>query len=361
LPELERRRWRWGLFLVVWTLVGALVEGPFVIQRLAEEEPIPWAKVASDFGAWFLWGLFLPPIWWLTRRMPFERRRWPVWLVRNLVMGLVISFLYLALSQSFDELVAGRLPWAPIRPWVFLWAGLQYYLLVYFATVAVIHAIAFYDKLRRRELDATRLEGQLAQANLQMLRMQLHPHFLFNTLNAVSALMHRDVDDADRMISQLSDLLRLALEKDDRPKARLERELDFLHRYLAIEQIRFRDRLRVEVEVEPECLSAQVPRLVLQPLVENAIRHGIAMRSAAGRLELGARRRGDRLELRVKDDGPGVPEGHGLRLGVGLSNTRARLEQLYGDGFELVLENGDEGGFEVRLEIPFERPRYGGS
>ncbi len=215
------------------------------------------------------------------------------------------------------------------------------------------------EKLRERELTASRLESQAAQAHLQMLKMQLHPHFLFNTLNAVSALMHRDVDAADRMISQLSELLRAALEKDDRHESRLASELDLLHRYLAIEQIRFRDRLKVEIDVEPACLEAQVPRLILQPLVENAIRHGIAMRSAAGRLTIRARRRDRRLALTVADDGPGVPPNRPLRPGVGLANTRARLEQLYGDAYSLELVNADEGGFEVRLEVPFERtPRF---
>lgn len=237
--------------------------------------------------------------------------------------------------------------------------GIWYYLGVYLAIVAVIYVITHYESLRRHELAASRLEGQLAQAHLQMLKMQLHPHFLFNTLNAISALMHRDVDAADRMITQLSDLLRLALEKDERHQVRLDAELDFLHHYLAIEQIRFHDRMQVEIDVAPECLGAQVPRLILQPLVENAIRHGIAMRSAAGRLHISARRRDGRLALTVADDGPGLPPGRPLRPGVGLANTQARLEQLYGNDYVLELVNADEGGLEVRLDIPFElEPRF---
>ena len=241
-------------------------------------------------------------------------------------------------------------------------AGVWYYVSVYLAVVAVIWGLTHREGLRRHELAASRLEGQLAQANLRMLKMQLQPHFLFNALNAVSALMHRDVDAADRMIAQLSDLLRLSLEKDERHQVRLDAELDFLHRYLAIEQIRFHDRLQVEIDVSPACLGAQVPRLILQPLVENAIRHGIAMRSAAGRLHISARRRDGRLALTVADDGPGLTPGRPLRPGVGLANTQARLDQLYGDDCSLELVNAEEGGLEVRLDVPFEtEPRFTGT
>lgn len=277
-PGPPRRRWRFALYVAVWTLAGVLLVGPTLLRQARDGTPL---------------------------------------------------------------------------------TGVWYYLAVYLAVVAAIYVMTYYESLHRHELAASRLESQLAQANLEMLKMQLHPHFLFNTLNAVSALMHRDVDAADRMIAQLSDLLRLALEKDRRHQVRLDAELDFLHRYLAIEQIRFHDRLQVEIDVAPVCLGAQVPRLILQPLVENAIRHGIAMRSAAGRLYISARRDDGRLLLTVADDGPGLPPGRPLRPGVGLANTQARLEQLYGEDHALELINADEGGLEVRLEIPFETsPRF---
>ena len=235
----------------------------------------------------------------------------------------------------------------------YLLGGIELFLLPYFAIVAVIHALSYYNKYRARQLKTTRLEAQLALAHLEVLKMQLQPHFLFNTLNAISALMHRDVEAADRMISLLSDLLRFSLEKDNRHQVSLQAELEFLNRYLAIEKIRFRDRLMIDEDVEAPCMMAQVPRLILQPLVENSIKHGIAMRSAAGRISIRARRQGGRLDLQVTDDGPGLPD-TSIREGVGIANTRARLEQIYGDDHHFELRNGHTGGVQVHLEIPFE-------
>jgi len=293
------RGWRVGLYVLIWTLIGVIFVGPFVLRHSAEGAEPPWDEVVSHFVGWYLWGVLFPFIWWLTRRWPFDRARWPVWLGRNLALGLAFSLAYEALNLGKHAILTGPMQDPLLRGWNHLRAGIWYYLLVYFAIVVVIQLTTYYERLRDHELVTSRLQGQLAQANLQMLTMQLHPHFRFNTQNAISALMHRDVDAADQMISQLSDLLRMALEKDDRHQIRLEKELDFLHRYLAIEQIRFRDRLRVEIDVEPECLAALVPRLILQPLVENSIRHGIAMRSAAGRLGITAARQGARSVARV--------------------------------------------------------------
>ncbi len=354
----QRRRWRWILFLGAWTLIGILFVGPSVVQPIAEGTQIPWSKVSSVLVGWYLWGLLFPLIWLLARRLPFERRSWLRWSLLNLGLGLAVSSLYAVLAFVKTEIIqaigTGQLSFATPMVRRHLLAGIAYYVLVYFVIVAVIHAISFYDKYRERELNASRLEGQLALARLQMLKAQLHPHFLFNTLNAISALMHRDVDAADRMITQLSDLLRLSIDQDDRHQVSLGCELDFLDRYLAIEKIRFRDRLAVEKDVEPPCLQAQVPRLILQPLVENAIRHGIAMRSAAGQVTIRASCKGSRLEIVVADDGPGLSVGRGLREGVGLANTRARLEQLYGNDYRFELVNADGGGLQAVIEIPFE-------
>lgn len=354
-----RRCWRWCLFVGAWTLIGILFVGPFVVPSIAERTPIPWSEVASVFVGWYLWGLLFPLIWLLARRLPFERRSWLRWSLLNLGLGLAVSSLYAVLAFVKTEIIqaisTGRLALAPlVMVPRHLFAGIAYYVLVYFVIVAVIHAISFYDKYRERELNASRLEGQLALARLQMLKAQLHPHFLFNTLNAISALMHRDVDAADRMITKLSDLLRLSIDQDDRHQVSLGCELEFLDRYLAIERIRFRDRLAVKREVEPPCLQAQVPRLILQPLVENSIRHGIAMRSAAGQVTIRATCKGSRLEIVVADDGPGLPVGRGLREGVGLANTRARLDQLYGNDYRFELVNAEGGGLQVVMEIPFE-------
>lgn len=355
-PE-ETRRWPLVLLYAgIWTLVGILFAGPSVAQALSDDLPIPWLEFVSGLLDWYLWGLFFPIIWWLCQRFPIERSKLLVRLPINLAAGFLITLAYLFV-RLMKNLVLSTAGGAAVNFPADLMAGIEYYLLIYFALVAVIHTIATYKKLRDRELEASRLEGQLALAHLEVLKTQLHPHFLFNTLNAISSLMHRDVDAADRMISMLSDLLRLSLDNDQRHQVSLREELEFLDRYMAIEKIRFRDRLEVAIEVESSCWDAMLPRLILQPLVENSIRHGIALRSAAGRVAIRARRDGDGLAITVWDDGPGVPRGpEEIRFGVGLSNTQARLQQTYGDDQRFELQNVPTGGFEVSLWIPFEVP-----
>jgi LytS/YehU family sensor histidine kinase len=253
-------------------------------------------------------------------------------------------------AQNLHQRLIGRLPIDVIFYWTIVGVG---------------YAFEYYRRFREQqlqaaglELRATRLETQLARAQLQALKMQLHPHFLFNTLHAISALMDDDIKGARRMIARLSELLRLTLEGAGRQEVSLRQELDALERYLEIEQIRFQDRLKVHLAVEPETLDASVPNLVLQPIVENAVRHGIAPRSSAGRIEIRAERRDGMIELQVIDDGPGLhPYGEGcpdeFREGIGLANTRARLRRLYGDEHCIEIRNADEGGLVVKLAIPF--------
>jgi len=205
---------------------------------------------------------------------------------------------------------------------------------------------------REQELAAAQLETQLVQAQLQALQMQLQPHFLFNTLHAISTLMHRDVDAAEKMLARLSDLLRLTLENGSTQTVMLKDELEFLKKYLEIEEIRFADRLTIRTAIAPDALDALVPNLILQPIVENAIRHGIAPRAQPGRVEITARRVDGKLRLEVQDDGPGLRPGNG-REGLGLKNTRERLARLYQGAHRLELESPPEGGVRVTLEIPF--------
>jgi LytS/YehU family sensor histidine kinase len=225
-------------------------------------------------------------------------------------------------------------------------------LLIYWAILAINHAIEYY---KDRELQTAQMETRLAQAQLQSLRMQLHPHFLFNTLNAISALVSQDAQAADQMIARLSELLRMSLASDNAPEVTLKQELEFLNLYLEIEKIRFQDRLTIRMDIDPLCLDAYVPNLILQPLVENSIRHGIARRRGAGLVEISAQVRGERLCLRVRDNGAGfASNGRGeIKEGIGLANTRARLEQLYNTGHRFELVNRAKGGVEVLLEIPF--------
>ena len=218
-------------------------------------------------------------------------------------------------------------------------------------------AMSYYREARDRE----QLEVRLAQAQLSTLRQQLRPHFLFNTLNAITALISVDARSAERMVSGLSALLRLSLRTDDEQEVPLDRELEMLEHYLEIQRIRFRDRPTIDVRIDAGVRHAMVPNLVLQPLVENAIRHGIGPRAAGGRVEISARRRNGTLELRVKDDGVG-PRAKGVSAGgtgTGLANTRARLQHLYGSGHRFEAGGGAEGGFVVTLEIPLRIARGG--
>ncbi|HEY9479554.1 MAG TPA: histidine kinase [Gemmatimonadaceae bacterium] len=200
-----------------------------------------------------------------------------------------------------------------------------------------------------------RLEARLARAQLEALELQLHPHFLFNTLNAITALIAQEPRSAERIVNGLSELLRFSLSRAGEQEVTLERELDLLSRYIEIQQVRFPDRLRVEVDVEPAALTALVPSMILQPLVENAIRHGIAPRAAGGRVDVRAERDGDTLRLVVSDDGLGArsPVSGEARGGVGLGNTRARLQHLYGERHEMHAGPAEVGGYVVSIDIPF--------
>ena len=224
----------------------------------------------------------------------------------------------------------------------------------YYAVIAAsVTAADFYYLYRERQRKANELHTELVTAKLETLKMQLQPHFLFNTLNTINALIHEDSEAADRMVTRLADLLRLTL-YESRHEVPLARELEFVSAYVDIQQIRFQNRLAVSFEVRGPLLGAQVPSLVLQPLVENAIRHGIAPRARAGNVWVRAQRDGDRLILEVEDDGVGLPPGGDVMVrGIGLANTRARLQQLYDVNYELQIRRRESGGTYVRISIPF--------
>jgi LytS/YehU family sensor histidine kinase len=228
------------------------------------------------------------------------------------------------------------------------------YFWIYWAILGLILSTQYYRQFRDRELKATRLEGKLAQAQLQVLKMQLHPHFLFNTLNAISALLHKDAESADVMIARLGELLRTTLENVGTQEIPLRQELEFIQPYLEIEKARLGDRLHVEMHIDPEAMDAAVPNLVLQPIVENAIRHGIAPYAEKGRIDIRAHRENGILRMEVEDNGPGLSleQQVNFRPGVGITNTRARLQQLYGPDHQFEMKNGASRGFTVTLVIP---------
>jgi signal transduction histidine kinase len=364
MPKKDQRT-KWGLFLGVWTLVGLFFSAQQYIFARLYEKPMTWKVVLlSNLPDWYIWAVFSLLIVWLYRRFPLDREHW----IRSLCVHLPASVLValgnlaLAVSSLFILVIvpAGEhsLKWFPVYQRN-LFLSVHWYVLVYWAILGVCQGLDYYRKYREREKRATQLEAQLVQAQLQALKMQLHPHFLFNTLHSVSALLHEDAEAADRMIARLGEFLRLTLEDTGQQEVTLQKELEFLKCYLDIERIRFQDRLTVRYDIDPETLDALVPNLMWQPIVENAIRHGIAPRSGAGCIELRSKRLGPKLQLQVKDDGPGLRNEPGydgdLNEGVGLANTRNRLRQLYGRNHWLGLCNGLDKGLVVTLEIPFKQ------
>ena len=348
-----QRRWFKGLlWFGFWTLIGLSFAFQFYISSAKAGLEVTWRQAVSyALGDWYVFAALSIPVVWLARRFDFEsgHRR------RSLAVHLPAS---LAFSLAYMVLRAGVGRWQSAASFADAFQPLlvktwHFNLLIYWVIVAVSFAFDYYRKYRERELRAVELEKRLAQAKLQALQMQLNPHFLFNSLHSISALMHQDAEAADRMMARLSDLLRAALEGSDTQEVSLREELEFLDRYLEIEQIRFGDRLTVKTEVAPGMLDAQVPNLILQPLVENAIRHGIEPHAKPGCIELRVQRAADVLTVEVSDNGAGLRGDEPAAEGVGLSNTRARLRTLYGEahGFELCEAPG--GGLLVRMMIPF--------
>jgi two-component system, LytTR family, sensor kinase len=317
---------------------------------------------------WILWAALTPLIFWITRRFRIERQRWAGNLLIQICACLLISIghraiyllvgwgLHVAAYQQVSSI-------AELYQFLFFF-NLPNGFMSYAMVLLVSHAIDYYHRYQAEELKASHLKAELAeaqlqatQAQLQALKMQLHPHFLFNTLNSISALLDEDIEAADEMLARLGDFLRLTLENSGAQEVSLQQEMEFLMCYLEIERVRFQDRLSVSTHIEPETLDARVPNLILQPIVENAIRHGIVPRISPGRLEIRATHNNGVLQLRVRDNGPGLCAAIGsdkvVKQGVGIANTRARLKRLYGPSHRFEMADAPEGGLQVTLEIPF--------
>jgi Putative regulator of cell autolysis len=350
---------RFAGLVLLWSIPGLVVG---LQSKSWEQEVTAWGnhRFLYFYAGWVIWAFLTPVLAWLVRRVTVERHgAWRVGTVHVATCGLFVFFQegFLALLTrvagpfSMQRLPLGAAWMAQVRMSAFLDT------LVYVMTVGVLLAIDLRRKLRAQELAGARLHAELAKAELDALRVQLHPHFLFNTLNAISMLVRKgEGETAVRMIAGLSELLRLALATVGQQEVPLRQELDFLERYLTLQQIRFPDRLRIEMRIAPETLEARVPSLVLQPLAENAVRHGIAPSIAGGSVEVAAAREGEQLVLSVRDTGVGLAPGAESPGGVGLRNVRARLQHLYPGRHHFRVANRLEGGVESLLEIPFRGP-----
>jgi signal transduction histidine kinase len=353
-----RRPWlETALIFAAWTVFGLLLANQFHMQAELGGRPVAWARMLRPgLLEAYLWAFTTLAIFWLARRFPLERgrvlRRMGVHLGAAIGLGLARTALMVELGRHVNWIGArtfGRQ----------FWSSSSQNLLFYALLLGIAHAVLYHARYRERERAAERLAAGLTEARLQALKAQLQPHFLFNTLNAISALIPAEASPARRMLARLGDLLRITLEHEATQEVTLREELAFLEPYLEIEQARLEDRLTVVMRIAPETLDARVPHLILQPLVENAIRHGIASRIEPGRVEISATKAPDDrfLQLEVRDDGRGVDQGDQVRTrrGVGLINIRSRLEQLYPGEHRFELANHPEGGVLVRITLPFRR------
>ncbi len=357
--ELLLQKWpvRLGLIWSVWTVVAFFFATQVYMLYYHEEKPVPFRRALFVEGVGcFLWALSTPLVLWLARRFRIERNNWRRRVPLHFVMGVGLICTLMTVDYVVYMFGTGRpsnLTLLHISQ--FLIYNIDRWLLTYWVIVLSSHAFNYYRSFRKGELNAAQLRTQLVQSQLEALKMQLHPHFLFNTLHSISALLNKDVDGARTMITRLGDFLRLTLENAGTQEVSLQQEIEFLNGYLEIERVRFQDRLTTKVDIDPAVLDVRVPNLILQPIVENAMRHAIANNSNAGRIEIVATARNGMLRIEVKDNGPGLahaPSPGNLKHGVGLANTRARLERLYGSNHRFELANELTGGFVVTLEIP---------
>jgi two-component system LytT family sensor kinase len=334
--------------LTLLVLVASTLAGVYFASQLHLAYPPsvrqPWdLALALNLVHYWVWGAFVPVVVLLARRWRFENLGWRavalhagasvVLTLAQLVIGLV------ALALLVHDLVMIEGLPKVIRQ------NFHSSLPTYFLILFVYYAFDYSGR-------AARLKASLSEARLAALKTQLNPHFLFNTLNSISSLMYTDTDAADRMMTRLSDLLRSTIHNDGGQEVTLREELEFVERYLEIEKIRFEERLKVAFRVEPEAFDGLVPAFSLQPLVENALKHGIGRLESGGRVEIEGRRSNGHLLVRISDDGPGSSEDP-VREGVGLTNTRSRLQELYGGAASLRARNGDGCGFFVQLDVPY--------
>ena len=338
------------LIFGLWTGIALAYASHLYFYHALRDGASSWQEaLLESFADWYTWAFLSVPVLAIARRIPLHS-------IRNGLIHAALSFVISAVQVTLHSAVDQMFVHHSLSVegfsrafGVFFARTYHFGLLVYWLIVIARDVI---ERYKDQQIASSQLEARLAEAQLQALRAQLHPHFLFNTLNTIASLMHQDVEAADRMIVKLSELLRMALSSGTEEEIPVREELEFLRKYLDIEQMRFSDRLQVTFDVASDAIDAAVPCFFLQPIVENCIRHGITPNRNAGTIEIRAVHRNDSLQFSVCDDGKGVPA-TGIAEGVGLSNTRKRLQQLYGDRYRLVLEPAEGRGTKVVVTIPY--------
>jgi two-component system, LytTR family, sensor kinase len=361
-------RLKWVIIFGFWTFFSFLYANQIYFEMLHNPAMHHswWRIVYWQLVVWYAWCCLTPVILDLGRRFPVEGGGWWRGLLIHLPVSVALSATHLAASTYVKMLIRPFDVWSDTRPFFPQYGSelssfFLFDFVMYWAILGVGYAFDYRERYRERESLASQLRAQLAQAQLESLKMQLHPHFLFNTLHTVSGLVRAgERSSAVNMIAGLSELLRRALDSAQEQEVPLRDEVKFVELYLDIQKVRFSDRLKVRMEVAPDILDALVPNLILQPLVENAVRHGISPDETAGTVVVNAYRSDATLHLSVCDDGPGLQSGwrDGYGEGIGLANTRERLERLYGSDQRFDLRNGASGGVTVSIAIPFREARY---
>lgn len=352
-----KRLARLGIIWGIWIIVALFFSTQVFMMYYSERQPIPYkqAFLVQGIGC-FLWALVTPLVLWLARRFRIDRHRWFRKVLIHFVISVALVTTLISLHFIIYMVLAGRAgSITPLRLLGYLYPNLDRWLLVYWLILLMSHAFNYYNSYRKGELKASQLRTQLVQSQLEALKMQVQPHFLFNTLHSISALLSKDTDGARKMITRLGDFLRLTLENSGSMEVTLQQEIEFLHGYLEIERVRFQDRLTTDIKIDPAVLDARVPNLILQPIVENAMRHAI-VNSRSGHVEITAAPRNGVVRIEVNDNGPGLQVDRTLETrrgkGLGLTNTQARLTGLYGTSARFEMTNRSSGGLTVMIEIP---------
>jgi two-component system, LytTR family, sensor kinase len=348
----------WKALLIALTAFAMLYTAVscFIVVVVLKQEFHAKTIILFNFAQFYFWIALAPLVFLFARRYSITRANWLRPVLFHVCASLPCAFLEAVAAMTAFWLIG--LPDSrqlfPTLTNAFDSIGNSFALgvIIYWALVLAAHGLNYYQRYQREELRTHQLRAQLSQAQLQALRMQLQPHFLFNTLHSINDLVLEDPEGATSMITRLGDFLRITLEGAAAPTVSLRQELEFLHHYLEIEKLRFHDRLRIEIEVDPEVLSAQVPNFILQPLVENALRHGVSARLDTSWVRVRARKTGERLELSVQDNGPGFPD-QNTKNGLGLTNTQKRLKYLYGEDQSVRVNRDGNSGASVCLSIPF--------
>lgn len=359
IARFEPQRWLW--VASIWFGIGLFDATQTVFAMRAEGMQHNWVSLFFTLLlSWLPWALATPLVVRLGRRYPpVQLRPLSTWFMHgaaSITIGLVSAAWNAGMNVALNPYAKSPPPGQFFEPWLYkFYNGLLSYLILYGAILLVSHVLDSRERLALQQTETARLNEQLSKAQLNALRRQIEPHFLFNTLNAVAGLVREKRNDAAvRMIAGLSDFLRRVVEDSDRQQVSLEEELEFVQKYLDIQKVRFAERLQFSMDVPRELLTAQVPSLILQPMVENAVKHGIAKRVQGGAIRIAASRVNGTITLSVYNDGPSLPAGwQTIHSGIGISNVRTRLQTLYGDSFELNMVNQEPGGVAVSVSLPF--------